>query len=95
MLFVVLTKPRMAAIEQVLATENRSVSPTFLDLVNHPIPWISIQTRATIVLGIIYLKIAKPDLGGSLLIIGIAIVLGLVSVLLIPRHVHAQKGPVD
>src|SRR5512138_2617947 len=64
-LFVVLAKPRMAAIEQALATEKGSVSQTFQDLVSHPILWISIQTRAAIILGIIFLKIAKPDLGWS------------------------------
>lgn len=95
MLFVVLTKPRMAAIEQALATEIRSVSQTFQDLVNHPILWISIQTRAAIVLGMVYLKIAKPDLGGSLLIIGIAIVLGLASTLPVPRRQRVQEGSPD
>src|SRR5512143_2909841 len=44
-LAVVLTKPRMAAIGQALATEKGPVSPTFHNLVNHPILWISIQTR--------------------------------------------------
>jgi hypothetical protein len=63
----VLTAPRMAAIGRALAMEKGSVSQTFHKLVTDPILWISIQTRVAIVLGIIFLKIAKPDLGGSLL----------------------------
>ena len=52
-LFVVLARPRMAAIEQALATEKGFVSHTFHDLVNHPILWISIRTRVAIILGIV------------------------------------------
>jgi hypothetical protein len=94
-IFVMLTRPRMAAIEQALAMEKGSVSQTFHSLVNHPILWISNQTRVAIILGLVYLKIAKPDLGGSLLTIGIAIVLGLASALPMPRRARVQEGPAD
>lgn len=94
-LFVVLAKPRMAAIEQALATEKGSVSQTFQDLVSHPILWISIQTRVAMILGIIFLKIAKPDLGGSLITMGVAIVLGLTSTLPMSRRVRAQEASAD
>ena len=94
-IFVILTRPRMAAIEQALAAEKGSVSQTFHNLVNHPILWISNQTRVAIILGIVYLKIAKPDLGGSLLTIGIAIILGLASALPMPRRARVQEGPAD
>jgi hypothetical protein len=90
-LSVALTKPRMVAIGQALATEKGPLSPTFHHLVNHPIPWISIQTRIALALGIIFLKIAEPALGGSLLTIGLAIVLGVVSALLILRPVGAHE----
>src|SRR5512143_1828866 len=80
-LFVVLAKPRMAAIEQALATEQGSVSQTLHDLVSHPILWISVRTRVAIILGIVLLKFTKPSLGASLLTIGVAIVLGLASAL--------------
>jgi hypothetical protein len=43
--------------------------------VNDPNLWISIHTRTAILLGIVFLKIAKPDLGGSLLIISVVIIL--------------------
>jgi hypothetical protein len=76
-LHMVLTAPRVAAIERALETEKTTVSNTFHALMNDPILWISMQTSTAILLGIVFLKIAKPDIGGSLLTIGIAIVLGL------------------
>jgi hypothetical protein len=45
-----------------------------------------------IALGIIFLKIAKPDWGGSLITIGIAIVLGAASVLPMLRRERAQAA---
>ena len=63
-LSVALTGPRMAVIGQALATEKVPLSQTFHNLANHPLLWISIQTRVAIVLGIVFLKTAKPDSGG-------------------------------
>lgn len=88
----VLTAPRMAAIGQALAMEKASVSPTLHRLMNDPMLWISIQTRAAIVLGIIFLKIATPDLGRALLTIVVAIVLGIASALPMRRPVQAREG---
>ena len=88
----VFTAPRMVAIGQTVAMEKGSVSQTFQKLVNDPMLWISIQTRVTIVLGIIFLKIATPGLGGSLLTIGIAIVLGVASTLPMRRPAQAYEG---
>ena len=76
-LALALSGPRMAAIERALATEQGALSQTFHRLANHPLLWISIQTRVAITLGIVLLKTVKPDVSGSLLIIGVAIVLGL------------------
>lgn len=92
---VVLTGPRVAAIGQALDTEKGSVSQAFHNLANHPMLWISIHTRVAIILTIVFLKIAKPDLGGSLLSIGVAILLGLASALPIPRLERAQAGSTD
>lgn len=94
-LSVALSKPRMVAIGQALAIEKGPVSQTFHNLVNHPILWISIQTRVAIALGIIFLKIAKPELGGSLLTIGVAIVLGIVSALPMLRPVRVHEASTD
>jgi hypothetical protein len=91
----VLTAPRMAAIGRALAMEKGSVSQTFHTLVNDPILWISIQTRVAIVLGIIFLKIAKPNFVGSLLTIGVAIVLGITSALPMRGPVQAHEASAD
>jgi hypothetical protein len=91
----VVTAPRMAAIGQVLATEKGKFSETFHSLANHPLLSISLQTRVAIALGIILLKIAKPNLVGSLLVIGVAIVLGLASALPMPRREQAGEGSAD
>jgi hypothetical protein len=76
-LFVAITVPRMKALERALSTEKGTISQTFHNLANHPLLWISVRTRVAIVLGFIFLKIVKPDLGWSLLAISIAISLGL------------------
>jgi len=90
-----LTRPRMVALGQALAMGRGTISQTFHYLVNHPILWLSIQTRSAIVLGIIFLKIAKPDLGGSLLTIGVAIILGLASALPFPGRMRAGEKLAD
>ena len=94
-LSVALTGPRMAVIGQALATEKVPLSQTFHSLANHPLLWISIQTRAAIALGIVFLKTAKPGLAGSLITIGVAIVLGIASALPIPRRERASEGSAD
>ena len=94
-LSVALTGPRMAVIGQALAMEKVLLSQTFHSLANHPLLWISIQTRVAVALGIVFLKTAKPDLGGSLLTIGVAIILGLASALPMPRRERAQEGSAD
>jgi protein-S-isoprenylcysteine O-methyltransferase Ste14 len=86
-----LTGPRMAAIGRALAAEKGALSTTFYRLSNHPLLWISIQTRVAIALGIVLLKIAKPDLGGSLLIIAVAILLGIASALTFSSRRPAQE----
>jgi uncharacterized membrane protein len=89
-LSLVFTRPRMAAIGRALASEKGLSSQTIHSLANHSLLWISIQTRVAIALGIVLLKTVKPDLGGSLLIIGVAIVFGLASALPMRRRVLAQ-----
>ncbi len=88
-----LTAPRMAAIGRTLATGKGPMAATFQSLANHPLLWISIQTRVAIALGIVFLKIAKPNWGGALLTIGVAIVLGVASALPLPRRQRAQEKP--
>jgi ribose/xylose/arabinose/galactoside ABC-type transport system permease subunit len=91
----VVTAPRMAAIGQALATEKGPLSKSFHSLANHALLSISIQTRVAIALGIIFLKTLKPDWGGSLLTVGIAIVFGVASALYNPRGEQAREGLAD
>jgi hypothetical protein len=90
-----LTAPRMAAIGRALASENGALSKTFHSLANHPLPRISIQIRVAIALGIVFLQTVKPHWGGSLLTIGVAIILGVASDLPISRRMRVQEGPAD
>ncbi len=90
-----LTRPRMAAIGRSLVTTPGRLSPTFHNLANHPLLWVSIQTRVAIVLGIVFLKVAKPDLGGSLLTLGAAIVLGIASALPMTLSGRVQASAAD
>jgi hypothetical protein len=90
-----LTAPRMAAIGHALATEKGPVSQTFHNLLNDPVLWVSLQTRVAIVLGIIFLKIVTPNLGGSLLTIAIAVVIGIASALPMSRRARAQEASTD
>ena len=90
-----LSRPRMVSIGQALITGKGPGSQSFHNLANHPLLWISIQTRVAITLGIVFLKIARPDVGGSLLTIGAAIVLGLASALPMLRTVRAHEASTD
>jgi len=95
LLSVVLTGPRMVAIGQALAMGKGTLSSTFYSSANHPLLLISIQTRIAIALGIVFLKITKPELAGSLLTIGVAIVLGIATSLHLPQHEQAHEGSAD
>jgi hypothetical protein len=90
-----LTAPRMAAVGQALAMSKGAITQEFYTRASHPRLWISIQTRAAIALGIVFLKIAKPDLIGSLLAVGVAIVLGILSSLYMPRREQLQATSTD
>ncbi len=87
----VLTAPRMKAIGRTLAAEKGQLSAVYRTLVTDTILRISIQTRVAIVLGLVFLKIAQPELVGSLLTIGAAIVIGVASALPVPRREQAQE----
>ena len=73
----VLTTPHMRAIRKAIATESGPISPTLRGLLNHPLLWVSMLTRVGIALGIVFLMTVKPALMGSLIALGVAILLGL------------------
>jgi len=66
-----------------------------LDVVNDPLLWISVQTRTAIALGIVFLKITKPNVAGSLVTIGVAIVLGIASALPVTRRQRSDVASSD
>jgi len=74
-----LTRPRTMAMGQSVVTEADGVLSLVHSLAYDPRLWISIQTRLAISLGIVFLMTVKPGMGGSLLIISVAIALGLAS----------------
>ncbi len=90
-LSLALTGPRMAAIGRALSADKGVKPQIFHRLANNPLLWISIQTRVAITLGIVLLKTTKPELGGSLLLIVVAIVLGVVSALPVAHREPAQE----
>jgi hypothetical protein len=76
-----LTGVRMPAIGRAVAAETGPLSPSLRDRLRDPLLWTSVQTRAALLLGIVFLMTVKPDLGGALLTTGVAAVLGLASAL--------------
>ncbi len=86
-----LSRPRMMAIGRALAAEKPPLSQNFHNLANDALLWTSIQTRIAIVLGIVFLKVVKPDALGSLVGIAVAIVLGIVSALPMFRARESEK----
>ena len=85
-----LTRTPMAAIEKAVAVEHGPVSATLHQLLHQPRLRIAIQTRVAVSLGIVFLMTVKPDLSGSLLTIGIATVLGLLSAVSMPSRQRVQ-----
>ena len=85
----------MIVLTKAAASRLKALGKSF-EAVNDPLLWISIQTRAAIALGIVLLKVAKPDWTGSLLTVGGAVVLGVVSALLVSRRqTHSQVISTD
>ena len=76
-----------------MTTEAGAVSASLRDLLRHPLLWIAIQTRVALASGIVFPMTVKPDVGGSLLTIGVATVLGLVLALPIVGRERSQDAP--
>ncbi len=70
------TAPRMAAVGRALAREGAALSGSFHNAANQALISISLYTRIALILGIVFLKTAKPGWTGSLLTIAVALVLG-------------------
>ncbi|HZD58699.1 MAG TPA: hypothetical protein VE136_18350 [Anaerolineales bacterium] len=72
-----ITGRRMGTIGQSVAAESGPISSTLRQRLDDPLLWASLRIRTAIALGIVFLMTVKPDLLGSLLTIGVAVVLGL------------------
>ncbi len=94
-LSMAVTGRRMAVIGRAVITERGALPHTLSVSLHDPVLWIAMQTRVAIALGIVFLMTVKPDMLGSLLTIGIAIVLGLASALRMPRHERVHERSAD
>lgn len=92
---IALTGRRVNAIVRMAAADEGKVSLQLYSATHHPILWLSVQTRVAVTLGIVFLMTVKPDLSGSLLVIGIAIALGLASALLTQGSARPQASAVQ
>ena len=91
MVALMLTRPRMAMIMQALATEHGTLSPSLTTLLHNSLLWLSIRMRINIALGMVFLMTVKPALAGSLLTLGITIVIALASALPTSGRDKVQK----
>lgn len=85
-----LTGIRMVPIDRAAAAERGAVSPALHQRLNDPLLWVSLETRAAIALGIIFLMTIRPDWVGSGLTIVVAVALGLALSLLTGRRVRPK-----
>ena len=92
LLGLALSGPRMKALGQALAAGKGQLTQAFTSAAQHPLLLISVQTRMAIALGIVFLKTTKPDLAGSLLIIGVTLALGIVSALPLRRNAQVRQA---
>jgi uncharacterized membrane protein len=72
---------KMKRITKAAATEDDLVSPDLRQRLRDPLLWTSVQTRAAIALGVVFLMTVKPDLTGALVAIGATSLLGIASAL--------------
>ncbi len=91
LLSAILTRPRTTALEKALAEEEGTLSQTFRELANHRQMELSLKTRVTTALGIVFLMTVKPGLEGSLLTMAIAIATGLAWSIHLPIGKQSQK----
>ena len=91
-----LIEPRRRAIDRLAREAPDGPLPESLERrIHDPILLTTLQTLATLLLGIVFLMTTKPSLPGSLIVIAVALALGLASGLLISRPARTQMQPVD
>ena len=83
----------LAALGRELTMHQGALAAPVRERLQHPRFVASIQTRVALVLGIVFLMTVKPDLGGALLTIGVAVVLGLGASVPAWRRERARRIP--
>src|SRR5262249_31999036 len=80
----VLIAPRRSALVKQLAHEapDGALSEALKQRIHDPVLLATLQTLAALLLGIVFLMTTKPELVGSLIVMAVALVLGLLSSLL-------------
>lgn len=86
-----LTGRHMKAIQQSMDMDSEAISSSLSQLLRQPLLWIVMQTRVAVTLGVVFLMTAKPGLIGSLLVMGIATLVGLASALFTLRREGVNK----
>jgi uncharacterized membrane protein len=83
-----LLAPRRSALLKQLAREasDGAISLALKQHIHDPVLLRTLQTVVALLLGIVFLMTTKPDLGGSLIVMAVALVLGLLSSLLVSRR---------
>jgi hypothetical protein len=74
----VISIPRMREIHKTVSSEKGVLSSSLHEQIHQPMLWVGIQSRVIMGLGIVFLMTVKPDLVGSLITVGITIILSVV-----------------
>jgi hypothetical protein len=81
-----LIEPRRRAIDRLAREAPDGPLPQPLELRTHdPVLLTALQTIGALLLGMVFLMTTKPDLVGSLIVVGVALLLGLASGVLVSR----------
>ena len=89
----VLIAPRRSAIVKQLerSAPDGALSLSLSQRLHDPVLLETLLTVAALLLGIVFLMTTKPELFGSLIVMAVALVLGLLSSLLVSRRRHAPE----
>lgn len=89
----IVTGPRLVALQRAVSEDHRAVTPTLRQILHQPPLLIAMQIRMAVLLGVVFLMTVKPDLGGTLITIAVAVVLGIVSALPMLARRRVQEEP--
>lgn len=73
----ILTGRRAAAITRSVPTEDGAIPAVLRRRLNDPVLWLSTWVRTALVLGIVFIMSVKPNAAGTLIAMGVALIVGL------------------